>query len=109
MFPLTVHHDTPKCLRSVVNDKDWLWHLRYGHLNFENLRQLGSKKMVKALPNIQHPNELCESCVLSKQYRNNFGKQAYWRAIKPLELVHIDVWSVESRIKRTKEVFSHLH
>ncbi|TXG70982.1 hypothetical protein EZV62_005917 [Acer yangbiense] len=38
-----------------------LW---YGHLNFESLKQLGSKKMVKGLPNIHHPNEMCESCVL---------------------------------------------
>jgi len=76
MFPLAIHHDTPRCLTAIINDKDWLWHLRYGHLNFESLKQLGSKKMVKGLPNIHHPNEMCESCVLSKQHRNSFGKEA---------------------------------
>ncbi|KAI9156917.1 hypothetical protein LWI28_014078 [Acer negundo] len=76
MFPLAIHHDTPKCLTAIINNKDWLWHLRYGHLNFENLKQLGSKKMVKGLPNIHHLNEMCESCVLSKQHRNSFGKEA---------------------------------
>ncbi|KAI9152926.1 hypothetical protein LWI28_003161 [Acer negundo] len=91
MFPLAIHHDTPKCLTVIINNKDWLWHLRYGHLNFESLKQLGSKKMVKGLPNIHHLNELCESCVLSKQHRNSFGKKANWRATMPLELVHTDV------------------
>ena len=91
MFPLTIHHDTPRCLSAVIDDKDWLWHLRFGHLNFESLKQLGNKKMVKGLPNIQHPNEICESCVLSKQHRHSFGKQFDWRASKPLELIHTDV------------------
>ncbi|KAI9201145.1 hypothetical protein LWI28_018928 [Acer negundo] len=91
MFPLAIHHDTPKCLTAIINNKDWLWHLRYGHLNFESLKQLGSKKMVKGLSNIHHPNEMCESCVLSKQHRNSFGKEANWRATMPLELVHTDV------------------
>ncbi|KAL5816417.1 hypothetical protein ACOSQ3_024795 [Xanthoceras sorbifolium] len=91
MFPLAIHHDVPRCLTAIINDKDWLWHLRYGHLNFESLKQLGSKKMVKGLPNIHHPNEICESCVLSKQHRNSFGKEANWKATMPLELVHTDV------------------
>ncbi|KAK0589362.1 hypothetical protein LWI29_013222 [Acer saccharum] len=91
MFPLAIHHDTPRCLTAIINDKDWLWHLRYGHLNFESLKQLGSKKMVKGLPNIHHPNEMCESCVLSKQHRNSFGKEANWKATMPLELVHTDM------------------
>ncbi|KAI9180068.1 hypothetical protein LWI28_000828 [Acer negundo] len=28
MFPLTIHHDTPKCLTAIINNKNWLWHLR---------------------------------------------------------------------------------
>ncbi|XP_058198441.1 uncharacterized protein LOC131313960 [Rhododendron vialii] len=91
MFPLTILHDTPKCLNAIINDKDWIWHLRYGHLNFESLKLLANKKMVKGLPHIQRPNEVCESCILGKQHRNNFGKQVDWRASMPLELVHTDV------------------
>ncbi|KAL5810692.1 hypothetical protein ACOSQ4_027260 [Xanthoceras sorbifolium] len=88
MFPLAIHHDALRCLTAIINDKDWLWHLRYGHLNFESLKQLESKKMVKGLPNIHHPNEICKSCILSKQHRNSFGKEANWKATMPLELVH---------------------
>ena len=75
MFPLTVLHDTPKCLNAIINNKDWTWHLRYGHLNFESLKMLANKKMVKGLTHIQHPNEVCENCILGKQHLNSFGKQ----------------------------------
>ena len=52
---------------------------------------LASKKMVKGLPHIDHPDEVCESCVLSKHHRSNFAKEVNWKAKRPLELVHTDV------------------
>ncbi|KAI9173958.1 hypothetical protein LWI28_009353 [Acer negundo] len=27
MLPLAIHHDMPKCLTVIINNKDWLWHL----------------------------------------------------------------------------------
>ncbi|GMP36892.1 hypothetical protein CsSME_00008847 [Camellia sinensis var. sinensis] len=59
-----------RCLSAIIKDKDWLWHLRFGHLNFGSLKLLSSKNMVKGLPHIAHTNE---------------------RATKPLELVDTDV------------------
>jgi hypothetical protein len=38
MFPLIVHHHIPKCLRSIVNNKYRIWHLRCEHLNFKSLK-----------------------------------------------------------------------
>jgi len=52
---------------------------------------LASKKMVKGMPHIDHPDEVCESCVLSKHHRSSFAKEVNWKANKPLELVHTDV------------------
>lgn len=52
---------------------------------------LASKKMVKGLPHIDHPDEVCESCVLSKHHRSSFAKEVNWKAKRPLELVHTDV------------------
>jgi hypothetical protein len=52
---------------------------------------LESKKMVKGMPDIDHPDEVCESCVLNKHHRASFAKEVKWKAKKPLELVHIDV------------------
>ena len=52
---------------------------------------LASKKMVKGMPHIDHPDEVCESCVLSKHHRSSFAKEVNWRAKRPLDLVHTDV------------------
>ena len=37
-----------------------LWHVRYGHLNFESLSQLQKQGMVKGLPTFKRENEKCE-------------------------------------------------
>ena len=47
--------------------------------------------MVRGLPCINHPNQLCEGCLLRKQFRNSFPKKSYSRAKKPLEFIHTDV------------------
>ena len=46
--------------------------------------------MVKGLPYIDHPNEVCEGCILGKHHRLSFAKQVRWRASNHLELVHTD-------------------
>ncbi|KAJ6937917.1 hypothetical protein NC652_012263 [Populus alba x Populus x berolinensis] len=91
MFPLNIQYDAARCLSAITNSEEWLWHLRLGHLNFTSLKMLASKKMVKGLPHIDHPDEVCESCVLSKHHRSSFAKEVNWRAKRPLELVHTDV------------------
>ena len=36
-----------QCLSTVNTEEDnWLWHYRYGHLNFKSMHQLSSKQMV---------------------------------------------------------------
>ncbi|GMP88730.1 hypothetical protein CsSME_00040608 [Camellia sinensis var. sinensis] len=80
-----------QCLSAIIKDKDWLWHLRFGHLNFGSLKLLSSKNIVKGLPHIAHTNEVCESCILGKHHRTSFAKEVKWRTTKPLELVHTDV------------------
>ncbi|KAJ6902219.1 Retrovirus-related Pol polyprotein from transposon TNT 1-94 [Populus alba x Populus x berolinensis] len=91
MFPLNIQYDATRCLSAITNSEEWLWHLRLGHLNFTSMKMLASKKMVKGLPHIDHPDEVCESCVLSKHHRSSFAKEVNWRAKRPLELVHTDV------------------
>ena len=42
-----------QCLSTTVTDQEnWLWHLRFGHLNFRSLSQLHSNEMVIGLPKI---------------------------------------------------------
>ena len=65
--------------------------MRFGHLNFGTLKAMGEKKMVKGMPSINHPNQLCEACLIGKHARRSFLKEALSHATKPLQLVHIDV------------------
>ena len=52
---------------------------------------LSRKMMVKGIPSIDHPNQLCEGCLLGKQSRRSFPKENVSRASEPLQLVHLDV------------------
>ena len=36
-----------KCLAAVVSEDDWVWHHRYGHLNFRDLHDLNTHNMVR--------------------------------------------------------------
>ena len=94
MFPLNVCNDVPKCLKTCYEDPSWLWHLRFGHLNFGSLEDLSKKKMVRGLPHIHKPNQVCEGCLLGKHHRSSFPKESMTRAKKPLELIHADVCGV---------------
>ena len=46
--------------------------------------------MVNEMPLINHPNQLCEACLLGKQARS-FPREATSRAIESLQLVRTDV------------------
>lgn len=91
MFALSIQNDIAKCLKTCFKDSSWLWHLRFGHLNFGGLKLLSKKKMVKGLPPINHADQLCEGCILGKHSRKSFPKEVSTRAKKPLELVYSDV------------------
>ena len=58
MFPLKLNTDlkgkgknvavvTQEVFQKEVKDENWLWHLRFGHLNFGGLNLLHKKKMVR--------------------------------------------------------------
>jgi len=38
------------CFNTVIEDQTHLWHCRHGHLNFQGLKTLQQKQMVKGLP-----------------------------------------------------------
>ncbi|WVZ70894.1 hypothetical protein U9M48_019523 [Paspalum notatum var. saurae] len=79
------------CLAAVMDDEAWLWHARFGHLNFEALARMLRTWMVRGLPRIEYINELCDSCLAGKQRRSPFAKKAKYRAADRLGLVHGDL------------------
>ncbi|KAG6528769.1 hypothetical protein ZIOFF_010954 [Zingiber officinale] len=91
MFPLYLHTTPHSCFSTKFDDEAWLWHFRYGHLNFSELKTLTQKNMVIGLPQITSPSQVCEECAVSKQHRNQFPQGKSWRAKVALELVHSDI------------------
>ena len=70
-----------------------LWHLRYGHLGYDNLKSLNSKSMVNGLIlNSQDQfDRNCEGCAMGKQHRQPFPKKSQHESTQPLEIIHSDV------------------
>lgn len=101
IFPLKLKADlkegrtivaiTQEVLQEQVKDENWLWNLRFGHLNFGGLNLLHRKGIVKGLPLIEKPNSLCEGYILGKQHKESFLGGKSIRAKAPLEIVHSDV------------------
>ena len=79
LFPLKIEN-VHSCSMAEVKNPSWLWHFRYGHLNFGGLKILQRKSMVTGLPEIVVPSQVCEECVVGKQHRSQFPKSKSWRA-----------------------------
>ena len=61
------------------------------HLHFESLKQLGKKEMVRGMPCIDHVDQLCDTCVVTKLKCRPFPHQASYHATEQLKLVHGDL------------------
>jgi len=67
LYLLKMQLAAPVCLVAMADDVAWLWHGRYGHLNFWALRELGMKGMVEGMPLLDRVEEFCDGCALGKQ------------------------------------------
>ena len=62
MFPLTLRNVNKLASYEhyvITIDDHWLWHLRFGHLHFDELNLLHHKQMVKGLLVIHEPTNSC--------------------------------------------------
>jgi hypothetical protein len=66
----------PLCLAVPHDDEAWQWHERFTQLNFEALRQLGTKEMVLGMSCVDLIEQLYDTCVMMKQKRLSFPRQA---------------------------------
>ena len=93
MFILNIKYVVTKCLSACMKDDTWLWHLRFGHVNFGSLKFLSSKVIVKGLPLIENtPEGICEGCIIEKHSRASFPKKSFHQARRLLELIHTDIY-----------------
>ena len=75
MYKLNLRSIREKCLRVDVEDKASLWHLCFGHLHHDDLKELAKKNMVHGLPNMDFEGKFCEECMRELQFKRrlNFG------------------------------------
>ncbi|GJS20373.1 retrovirus-related pol polyprotein from transposon TNT 1-94 [Tanacetum coccineum] len=64
-----------------------------GNVTFrdESKAPVKEKGMLKGLDQIDHPNQVCEGCILGKHARSSFLKEETSRAKEPLQLIHTDL------------------
>ena len=82
------------CCISKTNDQPELWHQRYGHLGYDNLKLLNNREMVNGL-NFDSKRDIdrnCEGCAMGKQHRQPFPKKGNSSTTGLLELLHSDVY-----------------
>lgn len=91
LYVLNLQPAQPVCLMSVHKEKEWLWHARFGRMNFRALRDMSKQQLVEGLPLIEHVEQLCEGCLVGKQHRLPFPSATTYRAQSPLELLHGDL------------------
>lgn len=84
LFHLSLESSYIYSLSVIAMDDNWLWHFRYGHLNFNSLKLLSKKNMVTGLPLLDSVGLLCEGCVRGKQHRYSFPDGKSQRAHQQL-------------------------
>ena len=72
------------------NDSLLVWHLRCGHLGYDDLKLLNDKSMINGMPvnTMEVFNRNCEGCVVGKQHRQPFRKKSENNTSQSLELIH---------------------
>ncbi|GJR14406.1 zinc finger, CCHC-type containing protein [Tanacetum coccineum] len=91
LYKANLRIGTPVCLLANLKDDTWLWHARLGHLNFESLKSMAQKDLVRGIPTIKHTTQICDVCLISKHSRAPFPKKAKARSTSPLDLVYGDL------------------
>ncbi|TXG54509.1 hypothetical protein EZV62_019765 [Acer yangbiense] len=85
-FSIDLHCGAIMALKSEVVQDTWLWHKRFCHLNFNGLKLLKHKNMVKGLSEIESVADTCEGCIMGKQHRISFPRQTWdWKEKRELE------------------------
>src|SRR6056297_1766501 len=75
-----------KCEEANVVSSPELWHKRFGHINYEHLRQMGEIDDTGVPKRIKKPG-ICGTCERAKQTKMSFSAKSRERAKEPLELV----------------------
>ncbi|GKA67238.1 putative ribonuclease H-like domain-containing protein [Tanacetum coccineum] len=102
MYSFDMKNIVPKeCLTCLVakatSDESMLWHRRLGHINFKNINKLVKDNLVRGLPTKRFENDqTCVACLKGKQHRASCKSKVLNPITKPLFILHMDMFGVES-------------
>jgi transposase InsO family protein len=91
LYVLDVDIAQPVCYAAHAKEDAWLWHARYGHVNFDALRRTARDELVRGMPLLNQVDQLCDACLAGKHRRTPFPQRALSRTTKVLELLHGDL------------------
>ncbi|WVZ87319.1 hypothetical protein U9M48_033974 [Paspalum notatum var. saurae] len=80
LYVLKLDIAQPVCLAAQGTSTAW-----------RGLRRLAQEEMVRGMPQIEHVDQVCDSCLTGKQRCLAFPAEAKYRAAHKLELVHGDL------------------
>lgn len=52
LYILQATRAQPVCLMAKYDEGEWLWHARFGHVNFITLREISEQNLVEGMPHI---------------------------------------------------------
>jgi len=91
-FLCSIKNAKDVCMSAASDgDSNWLWHMRYGHLNFRSLSYLSTKNLVSGLPVLDASKKTCETFLKGKQSRLPFVSEKPKRSKAALEVLHSDI------------------
>ncbi|KAK3119631.1 hypothetical protein QOZ80_9AG0673040 [Eleusine coracana subsp. coracana] len=74
------------------NETGDLWHARLGHVNYNKLKEMMRKQVLKGLPQVDIRTDMvCEGCQYGKAHQLPY-KESEHQSKTPLELIHSDVF-----------------
>ncbi|GJR48432.1 zinc finger, CCHC-type containing protein [Tanacetum coccineum] len=91
LYTIKLQIEAPICLLANIDSQAWLWHVRLGHLNLDDINKMTRKGLVEGIPRINHAGQICDACLLRKHNRTPFPNQAKFRSKNPLDLVYGDL------------------
>ncbi|GJU86351.1 putative ribonuclease H-like domain-containing protein [Tanacetum coccineum] len=75
-------------------DESNLWHRRLGHINFKTMNKLVRENLVRGLPSKLFENDhTCVACQKEKQHKASCKTKTVSSICKPLQLLHMDLFS----------------
>ncbi|KAF7802901.1 Retrovirus-related Pol polyprotein from transposon TNT 1-94 [Senna tora] len=70
--------------KTSQTDSVAIWHARLGHVGYQMLQQISSKKLLDGMPTLQNVREcvICQGCQYGKSHRLPFKRKG-WRCMDP--------------------------